>query len=123
LLKGWLPNVPREQPAAAKGLFDAPGRAADHTATRPNIPREVGEPVVLSTYTVHCYVTVCVKLTGIVAGSHRDAARLARERFSWEAHEGEVEFVDELHEMLVDVQGDEDYSRSVAFTADLEPVY
>jgi hypothetical protein len=33
-----------------------------------------------------------------------------------------VEFVDEIHEMLVDLDGVPDYSRSVAFTADLEPV-
>jgi hypothetical protein len=79
-------------------------------------------PVTLAAYTVHVYVTVSVKLTGILAGTPREAARSAQQGFSWEEHSRAVEFVDELHELLVDVQGDPDYSRSVAFRADLEPV-
>jgi len=119
LLAGWLggPSRSRARPDESAGLFDVP--ALGHK-TSESTDRIVPEPTsatppFLSTYTVHCYVTVCVKLTGIVAGSHREAAKLAQERFDWNAHDGEVEFVD--------VQGDEDYSRSVAFTADLEPVY
>jgi len=119
LLAGWQTDLFRPPP---QRLFDAAERTAARTAAEPTSQCEPAESVELSTYTVHCYVTVCVKLTGIVAESHRDAARLAREQFSWEAHEGDVAFVDELHEMLVDVAGDPDYSRSVAFTADLEPV-
>ncbi|MDZ4683786.1 MAG: hypothetical protein SH850_01775 [Planctomycetaceae bacterium] len=82
-----------------------------------------GERPSLSTsYTVHCLVMVCIKRTGIVAGTPREAARLARQSFCWEQHGQAVEFVDEIHEMLVDLEGVPDYSRSVAFTADLEPV-
>jgi hypothetical protein len=76
----------------------------------------------LALHTVRVYVTVCVKLTGIVADSPRAAARSAQEQFRWEEHGHAVEFVDELHELLVDVEEDPDYSRSAAFTADLEPV-
>jgi hypothetical protein len=82
----------------------------------------VAEPAEQSTYTVHCYVTVLVKLAGIVADSPRNAAQSARERFDWLEHGRNVEFVDELQEMLVDVEGDEEHSRSVAYTADLERV-
>jgi hypothetical protein len=123
LMQGWLPGFPGSEtaPARPKGLFDGVG-PADETVTEPT-PLAAEQPVVPSTYTVHCFVTVFVTRTGIVADSPRDAARLMREQFSWEAHKDAVEFVDEMHEMLVDVEGDEDDSRSVAFTADLDPVF
>jgi len=74
------------------------------------------------TYSVHCYATVRVKLPGIPANDERDAARRASERFDWDRYRAEAEYADEITEFLVDIDGDEDFSRSKRFTADLQEV-
>lgn len=74
-----------------------------------------GEP----TYSVHCYALVRVKFPGVVAGDARSAARQVRDRFDWDVHGGGAEFADEIAELLVDVEGDSDDSRSQRFDAEL----
>lgn len=133
-MKRRRPNTGRKTPAdllhrwesdlfsarAARSLFDVLEKPVEVSAGKPNGCVET--PTRLTAHTVHCYVMVCVKLTGVLAESPREAARWVQQNFRWEDHGRDVEFVDELHEMLVDVAGDPDYSQSVAFRADLEPV-
>lgn len=99
---GAEPSEPPERGSGVEGPADAD----------PCEEEEAGEvPAMLALHTVLGYVTVCVKLTGIVAASPREAARSAQEQFRWEEHVHAVEFVDELHELLVDVDDDPDYSQ------------
>lgn len=82
-------------------------------------PRSLAPEARQPTYSVHCYATVRVKLTGIPAADPRDAARRAGELFEWDRHAAQAEFADEVTAFLVDVDGDEDFSHSKTFGPDL----
>jgi hypothetical protein len=84
-------------------------------------PRSLAPDQRLPTYTVHCYATVRVKLPGIPATDPRDAACRASDLFDWDRHQAGGEFADEISEYLVDIDGDEDFSRSQRFDGDLNP--
>jgi len=74
------------------------------------------------TYSVHCYAVVRVKFPGVVADDPKSAAGQTLERFDWEAHGARAEFADEITELLVDIDGEPDFSRSCRFTPDLEVI-
>jgi hypothetical protein len=83
---------------------------------------ELGIPVPpegAETYTVHGWVTVRVTYREVVAPSPRHAAEWAQQNFRWADVCRQSECDEELHEFLVDVVGDSDFSRSVRFDADL----
>jgi hypothetical protein len=67
------------------------------------------------TFSVHCYAVVRVKFPGVVASDARSAARQVRDRFDWDVHGDAAEFADDITELLVDVEGDSDFSRSQQF--------
>jgi hypothetical protein len=73
-------------------------------------------------YTVHCFVSVRVKLTDVEATSYRDAIEQAIAKFDWDLHRQEAEYADEFIEFLVDVDGDEAYSQSQWFDGCLKEI-
>lgn len=73
-------------------------------------------------YSVHCYAVVRIELTGISAKSPREAAIAANAQFDWDTKKRHAEFADEVIEFLVDVEGDTDFTRSIRFNADFEPI-
>jgi len=73
-------------------------------------------------FTVHCYVTVRVKLEGVGASTHQDAARLAAAQFDWETNRWNAEYVEEINELLVDLEQTPDYSQSRRFDRDCDEI-
>jgi len=71
------------------------------------------------TFSVHCFAVVRVKFPGVVASDARSAARQVRDRFDWDMHGEAAEFADDITELLVDVDGDSDFSRSQRFDSHL----
>ena len=74
------------------------------------------------TFSVHCYVVVRVKFPGVVAVDARSAARQILDRFDWDVHGGAAEFADDITELLVDFEGDSDFSRSCRFSPEMEEI-
>jgi len=70
-------------------------------------------------FSVHCYAVVRVKFPGVVADEPKSAARQVLDRFDWDVHGRGAEFADEISELLVDYDGDSDFSRSQRFDAEL----
>jgi hypothetical protein len=79
-------------------------------------------PPAAATYTVQCYVTLRVTLTGIVADDAHSAAMTARDRFCLDEQGSEAEFVDEVSTFLVTADGDTDPAKAVAFRVNWSPV-
>ena len=73
-----------------------------------------------NSYSVHCFVSVRVKLSNIPATGYREAIRQAIERFDWDQLRHDAEFTDEFLDFLVDVAGDDEFLLSKWFNADLE---
>ncbi|MDZ4684138.1 MAG: hypothetical protein SH850_03560, partial [Planctomycetaceae bacterium] len=87
--------------------------------------QELGIPVSpedAESYTVHGWVTVRVTYREVVAPSPRQAAEWAQAHFCWADVGRQAECDEGLHEFLVDVVGDPDYSQSMRFNADLEEI-
>ena len=74
------------------------------------------------TFSVHCYAVVRVKFPGVVACDARSAAQQVLDRFDWDVHGGDPEYADEISELLVDFDGDPDFSRSCRFSSNLEEI-
>jgi hypothetical protein len=73
-------------------------------------------------YSVHCYAVVRVKFSGILASDPKSAAKQVLDGFNWDVHRAQAEFADDINELLVDFDGDSDFSRSCRFTPDLEEI-
>jgi hypothetical protein len=74
------------------------------------------------TFSVHCYAIVRVKFPGVVASNAKSAAQQVLDRFDWDTHGASAEFADDISELLVDFDGDPDFSRSCRFSANLEEI-
>lgn len=74
------------------------------------------------TFSVHCYAVVRVKFPGVVASDAKTAARQVLDRFEWDTHRAGAEYADQIDELLVDFDGDSDFSRSCRFSPDLEEI-
>lgn len=73
-----------------------------------------------TSYAVHCYAIVRVRLSGIQASSPQNAAREAERRFDWDEHRHQAEFAEEFSEFLVDIEGAPDFAGSRSFNSDFE---
>ena len=73
-------------------------------------------------YSVHCYATVRVEFTGVIASTPQDAARIVDALFDWEEHQHLAEYAEELTEFLVDIEGDSEHSRSRRFNFDFDEI-
>lgn len=111
-------------PGAKVERCDLCQRYASDEAARAKL-LELGIPVPpedAELYTVRGWVTVQVTLPEILAGSPREAAERARDLFRWPDCRRAADCDEGLHEFLVDVVGDTEFSRSVRFNADLEEI-